>query len=185
MIRNASNLSNLSSLLVVKRHTNAFVDDTQNCVNNAGLPTPWLLEELLIRLEALSQNWDKLLYSSGGALELSPFFIYWQWRNGNLVMLRKKDMTVRQIRLTSGSSLSPIVISHTDVHEPHTTLGVCLARLLGDMSAHYHKLLEKSIKLATHVFTSNLTRSEAYLAYRASWVPAMLYSLGPSMLHPW
>ena len=94
--------------LTVERHSDAFVDDAQNGLNDAHMETPWTLDELTRKLEAMSQTWEKLLFCSGGALELSKCFyyiIYWKWVDGFPQMLQNSEMQhVPGITLTSGFS---------------------------------------------------------------------------------
>jgi hypothetical protein len=69
----------------VERYSDAFVDDAQNGLNNAHQATPWTISDLSRCLAHMSQTWEKLLFSSGGALELSKCFyyiVYWKWVDG-------------------------------------------------------------------------------------------------------
>jgi hypothetical protein len=101
--------------------------------------------------------------------------------NGTPEMTPKSDMVASSITLTSGLSNQRIAISHKDVNEAHLTLGVYLSPT-GDMTQQYQHLLEKSNKCAVRVMTSNLTRLEACLAYRTTWLPAITYSLSNTTL---
>jgi hypothetical protein len=92
----------------VERYSDAFVDDAQNGLNDAHLATPWTISDLSCRLAHMSQTWEKLLFSSGGALELSKCFyyiVYWKWVNGLPKMLTKAEMeSTPTTTLTSGFS---------------------------------------------------------------------------------
>jgi hypothetical protein len=118
------------------------------------------------------------------ALELSECFFYlihWRWKNGVPTMTPKTEMKVLPLTLTSGLSPEKTQISHKDVSESHLTLGVHLTPT-GDMQAQYQQLLTKSNACAVNVLTSNLTRAEAYLAYRTTWIPSVIYSLSVTTL---
>ncbi len=89
--------SNPAGSLTVECHSDAFVDDTQNGINDAGLVTLWALEELKENLEDMSRKWEKLLFCSRGALAPDKCFyylLYWQWKQGVPIMMRKMDMDI-------------------------------------------------------------------------------------------
>ena len=100
----------------VERYSDAFVDDAQNCLNDAHFKTPWTTTELTRKLEHMSQTWEKLLFSSGGALELSKCFyyiIYWKWVEGLPQMMTNSEMDhIPGITLTSGFSTRRLPIRH-------------------------------------------------------------------------
>jgi hypothetical protein len=74
---------NPNGTTTVERYLDAFVDDAQNGLNDAHLATPWTISDLSRRLAHMSQTWEKLLFSSGGALELSKCFYYIVYGIGN------------------------------------------------------------------------------------------------------
>ena len=47
---------NPSASLMVEQHSDAFVDFTQNGLNDEGMNTPWAIDELLSRLEDMSKR---------------------------------------------------------------------------------------------------------------------------------
>lgn len=54
---------NPSGQLTLERWSDAFVDDTQNGINDAFITQPWSLEDLIRNLENTSQMWERLLCS--------------------------------------------------------------------------------------------------------------------------
>jgi hypothetical protein len=69
-----------------ERNADSFVDDMSNGCNDAHLETAMPFEELIAHGQACAQIWERILYSSGGALELKKCFwymVYWQWVNGH------------------------------------------------------------------------------------------------------
>jgi hypothetical protein len=59
------------------RHNDAFVvDDTTGGVNDTHLSTPLSPTELTARLQKQAQLWQRLLFASGGRLELPKYFYY-------------------------------------------------------------------------------------------------------------
>ena len=86
--------------LVSEQFSDAFVDDTQNGLNDAHTCNPWSLPKLLSNLAKLAQTWERMLHVSGGALELSNvsltfqcsyYVLYWQWKNGLPVLTPKSE----------------------------------------------------------------------------------------------
>ena len=53
-----------------------YVDDGMPGVNDADCDEPMLIEDLVKEAEASTQSWERLLFVSGGALELSKCFAY-------------------------------------------------------------------------------------------------------------
>jgi hypothetical protein len=63
-----------------ERNADSFVDDTLNGCNDAHLDMAMAFEELIAHAQACAQIWERILYSSGGALELKNcfwFMVYW------------------------------------------------------------------------------------------------------------
>jgi hypothetical protein len=175
-----------SALLQVEKFLDAFVDDAQNGLNDAYLSSPWSIQQLTEKLAAMSQTWEKLLFSSGGALELSKCFyylIYWEWRDGIPNMVRKVDMptTNLPICLTSGTDSEKVRIYQRDITESHKTLGVMMTPT-GSEDAQTEYLCQTANQLSSLVATSRLARFDAFMAYRACWFPAVGYSLSTTTM---
>jgi hypothetical protein len=68
--------TNLAQSITLERHSDAFVDDAQNGLNDVGEAEPWDLQTLQSNLQQMSQTWERLLFCSRGALELSKCFYY-------------------------------------------------------------------------------------------------------------
>jgi len=74
--------TNPAQSITVERHSDAFVDDAQNGLNDLGEAEPWDLQTLQSNLQQMLHTWERLLFCSGGALELSKCFYYllhWKW----------------------------------------------------------------------------------------------------------
>jgi hypothetical protein len=131
--------TNPSGSIRTERHSDSFVDDTQNkandaqlsepClddtqngVNDAFLPAPWSLQDLSNNLAHTSQSWERLLFCTGGSLELSKCFyylIYWKWIDGLPTLYTKQELIEQapSISLTSGSNAVSHPISLRDPTE--------------------------------------------------------------------
>jgi hypothetical protein len=74
-------LSPYDTLLIVSILAVFFVDDGMLGRNDAAEDSPCPLADLLADAEKSAQSWERLLWGSGGALELSKCFayiIYWE-----------------------------------------------------------------------------------------------------------
>jgi hypothetical protein len=57
-------------------NADAYVDDTATGVNDAYLDDPLPFEEMVKNLQDTTQTWERILHSSGGALNLKKCFWY-------------------------------------------------------------------------------------------------------------
>ena len=72
-----------------------FVDDGMPGVNDALEVEATPLPELLTTAQNLSQSWERLLFASGGALELSKCFayvMYWDLSGGTHRLVRPDEI---------------------------------------------------------------------------------------------
>jgi hypothetical protein len=109
-----------------EQNADSCVDDTSNGCNDAHLDKPMPYAELIAMAQAGAQIWERLLYSSGSALELKKCFwylIYWQWVNGRPQMAMNL-LSPGIIALTSGNVPNYQVIPRLEVWEARRTLGV-------------------------------------------------------------
>jgi len=170
---------------VVNRYSDAFVDDTQNGLTDAHLRHSWSVETLLSNLQEMAQTWEKLLFSSGGALELSKcsyYLLLWKWVNGLPVLTTINESSpTRDLILTSGESKLPTTITRREFSEPHKTLGVWMCPN-GDETAQINYLRSEANKTASLIATSKLTKTESLLAYKTFWIPSVTYSLGTTTM---
>jgi hypothetical protein len=108
-----------------------FVDDVSN-VFNFGLAAMLLAhysEQMIANgMKTEAHRWERLLWSTGGTLELSKCFFYiisWDFhKNGTSILLSPIEMDAINIRLTSGEDPVPHKIEHKSVFESHHTLGM-------------------------------------------------------------
>jgi hypothetical protein len=88
-----------------EQNADAFVDDTANGVSDAHQDDPMSVTEIVGHLLHTVQSWDRILYSSGGALEIPKCFwhlVYWEWSNGRPQMMNSVS-TPATIAITKGS----------------------------------------------------------------------------------
>ena len=101
--------------------------------------------ELISRLEEIAQTWEKLLFLSGGTLNLNKcswYVLQWEWKNGQPI-IRKIKSDDPPVQLSQGGDSTPTVIQR---HPPsHSTrmFGVYL-NPMGDFTDHLQTLKKKS-----------------------------------------
>jgi hypothetical protein len=161
-----------------ERNADSFVDDTLNGYNDAHLDKPMPYAELIAMAQAGTQTWERLLYSSGGALELKKHFwylIYWQWVNGHPQMAMNLSCP-GIIALISGNLPNYQVIPRLEVWEARRTLGVHPAPD-GNYQKEAEFLLFKANQYAAHLSTSRLSEMDTFIFHRSTYIPSMTYSL--------
>ena len=82
-------------------------------------------------MQEVAQGWERLLYTSGGALALKKCFYYlvqWKWTpHGFTLLSSTADNTITPIQMTAGRSTSPNTIPRIESSIRKHTLGVRLA----------------------------------------------------------
>jgi hypothetical protein len=169
----------------VERHSDAFVDDTQNGLTDAHLAKVWSLKTLIVQLKQMAQTWERILHCSGGALELSKcsyYILFWKWERGLPRLTPLAEFPPEStIALTSGESSTETAILQRNFDEPHKTLGVWMTPT-GEETAQMDYLRKAANQIAILISSSRLTRGEAFLAYQACWIPAVTYSIGTTTM---
>ena len=68
-----------------EQNADSYIDDTSLGCNDAHMTEQMCYKQLIKHGQELAQIWERILYSSGGALELQKCFWYllhWQWVKG-------------------------------------------------------------------------------------------------------
>jgi hypothetical protein len=106
--------SSVDKLHHTKSKGYAFVDDTGlGCTSHNQESTPQEHKKLIEDLQKLAQEWEQLLFSTGGALNLQKcfwFLLTWKWNNGHVHYALGIEAP-GELCMTSGNALnSPTVI---------------------------------------------------------------------------
>ena len=166
-----------------QRVSDGFVDDVAN-VFNLGLD-PMLSEHyspnmIAQGMQSEAQTWEHLLWSTGGALELTKCFCYimaWHFqKNDTPSLLSPAEMPDITIQLTSGTDRTLHTIEQKSVYESHVTLGVCPNPAAGTVG-QFNRSLAKSNAIAEGVRLNLLERNEALMGYSHIWLPSVGYPL--------
>jgi hypothetical protein len=157
------------------RLADAFVDDTMLGKSDSG---DLSYEDLIGRLQRITQTWERLLSYSGGELNLSKCFyyvLYWEWPKG-LPVLRSTSPEDPTIVLTSGSSTSLSTITRLDPKTASRTLGVYLSST-NDWAKQIQVLKAKMDQLAGRLLTSSLSFDNVRVFYQSIYTPSIRYVL--------
>ena len=166
-----------------QRVSDGFVDDVANVFNfglAAMLSAHYSPNMIAQGMHSEAQTWERLLWSTGGALELTKCFCYimaWHFQqNGTPYLLSPAEMPDITIQLTSGADPTLHTIEHKSVYESHVTLGVCCNPAAGTVG-QFHKTLNKSNSISEGVRLNPLDRNEALMGYSHIWLPSVGYPL--------
>jgi hypothetical protein len=169
-----------------------YVDDGMPRVNDALQDTALPLPQLLDQAQASAQSWERLLFVSGGALELTKCFayvVYWDLSNGGHRMIEPSDIpgvvvgedpTTKvqgPIWLTYGERLSEF--HWLDTIAPTKglrTLGVRIAPA-GNWTDEYEYRRLQARNLALKIAGSSISQETARVIYRMMVCPKLEYPL--------
>jgi hypothetical protein len=166
-----------------QRTGDGFVDDVANVFNFglAAMITAHYSEQMIAQgMQAEAQTWERLLHSTGGALELSKCFFYvmaWKFKkDGTPMLLTPDEMPDISIHLTTGTSDTLHPIAHKSTYDAHKTLGV-KPNPSADTAACFTTQLAKGNCISEGVRLSPMERNEALMGYRHIWLPSVGYPL--------
>jgi hypothetical protein len=129
-------------------------------------------------LQRLSQHWEKLLFSTGGAINFSKSFwvlVGWHWSNSTPVMLAP-ELSADTLKLTEGYSTETIKVPRISPYSSYRTLGVYISPS-GSCTKAVQILREKADDYASKIITSTLNREEALTSYLQYFLPKLGFPL--------
>jgi hypothetical protein len=135
-------------------------------------------EELVSMLQHDAQRWERLLWSSGGLLNLLKCLYYtmsWRFDVEGRPFLKSMDAIVPSLLLTSGADPNNQPVTQYDVSEAHRYLGDWIACNL-QMKTALSAIQETATNYARRVLTSPLSKRDAWIAYHAVFIPSMTYT---------
>jgi len=173
----------------ISNHGEAFVDDSYLGCTSTYQPSSsdspsdsysGHATSAIRHLTEKSQAWERLLFTTGGALNLNKshwFLMHWQWINGATI-LDPIDHD-RQLLLTAGFDQTLIPVSQISPFDSYKTLGAYLSPS-GSSTKAIEVLRSKAENYASHVTGSSLNREEAYWSYILYFIQKVGFSL-PAM----
>lgn len=127
----------------------------------------------LENLTTLGQRWERLLFTTGGALNLHKScwtLMAWKWTNG-VAHLETPNNSSTSLLLTAGyDTTSPIPVPQISPLESYRTLGVFISPS-GTMKKASDILQNYSLTYACSIMGSTLNREEAYTSYFMYFFP--------------
>ena len=171
-------------LLSIKRTMEGFVDDTDVAVNDAASDEPYTSAQLIQTLQTDAQHWERLLFISGGKLELTKCFFYimiWKFCDNGLPSLTPKTQLPHTLMITQGNDAAPTSIEHKDCSAPHKTLGVMKAPNQSQ-AGEIIRLTTKCNNHAQAILSNSVTSSDSTVAYRVYHLTSVGYSLGTTYI---
>ena len=159
------------------RTTDGFVDDATSGESDAHLDRPMGPSQLTTRIQQTAQSWERLLHTSGGALQFQKCFYYaimWNWKHGIPCMI---DVTEKKYRVSIAESETgkQTAIQQRLHNQSHKTLGV---RLTPNGSFHdeFKHLRAKAEEFKLKMLQSRLSSTDAIRAYNTRFLPSITYS---------
>jgi hypothetical protein len=166
-----------------QRTGDGFVDDVANVFNfglEAMLTEDFSPQQIAEGMQDEAQVWERLLWTTGGALELSKCFYYliaWDFhKSGAPALLTPAEMPDTEIFITNGADAAHTLIQQTDSSIAHRTLGVWPAPS-GCNEEQSRRCMDRSNQIAEGVRHSHMARNEALMGYRHIWLPSVGYAL--------
>ena len=175
-----------------QRLGDAFVDDTmfgvtadqeQGYVDTSKERTMRQAQQVLSDLTRLSQHYEKLLYTSGGALNIKKChwnLLAWRWVDGKAYLMTKAECQGK-LFLIPGASSELEEVPRLEPSTSFRTLGVHIA-VNGSMTKTIALGRQKSVEYAGLISASTLNRCEAYFSLILYFYPKILYPAPVSML---
>ena len=160
-----------------RRHGEAFVDDTTLWTLQRGL----LFAVLIQMMRTTAQKWERLLYATGGALNLLKCFWYgiqWTFTDAGIPRMTKSTADDPNIQLTSGSDFQTYhTITRIEATKGMRTLGVRLAPD-GNENEEYNHRLREATTMRDRLKRAPLNREQVGIGFRAIWKMKLQYPIG-------
>lgn len=172
----------VNDALMVEHNGDAFVDDAQlGCTSKLlkGFRHPDSTQdtqEVVKGLQYMAQSWEKLLFSTGGALNLQKSFwtlISWKWEKG-IAKMSTPAQEPADLLLTEGYNSNPIIVPRLSPYEGYRTLGVYISPS-GSTSVVLKKLQDISLAYATAITGSSLNHTASLWSYILYFLPKVKY----------
>jgi hypothetical protein len=169
-----------------------FVDDSSLGVTSTYAPPSTLSATEQVRAEAshtiqllsnLAQHWERLLFSTGGAINLQKshwYIMTWNWLNGKAHLATAADAP-GSISLTTGDNTYRDIIPRLAPTDSFRTLGVYLSPS-GTQRRQIQILRGHADSYYSNVTNSTFTPEEAIISYSQYLHPRLAYPLPCTML---
>ena len=177
--------------LKVEQATDAFIDDANNYNNDdeqhsmspsLRLDAP---HRLLQWLKTDLTHWDRLLWATGGELELPKCAFYvtvWHFNDdGTARPYTPQELDIQlHIQRPDGTSF---YIQQLDSNTASKLLGI-MRSPTGNQQPELQALQKKSNDMTRKLTTGGLSHSDTHIAYFTNYLPSMTYSLNVTSIGP-
>jgi hypothetical protein len=162
-----------------------FVDDSNGQVNSfLSNESKEELQQLVKKAEYNATTWSQLLHATGGALELSKcsyHILYWQFASHGAPVLGNIISNAQPITVPDPLSGEKYTMEYLPPSVAHKTLGH-YKEPMGIQKVQFQRLKEKSDQATEFLWTTHLTRQEAWTFYHSCYLPSVMYPLTSSFL---
>jgi hypothetical protein len=160
-----------------QRHGKAFVDDTSLWALQQGILFAFLIQ--MMRVTA--QKWERLLYATGGALNLLKCFWYgiqWTFTDAGVPHMQKSKEEDPEIHLTFACNLQQLhKIKQIKVTKGMRTLGVRLAPDGNEQEECKYRMNEATT-MRDRLKLAPLNREQVGIGFRLIWKMKLQYPIG-------
>ncbi len=128
------------------------------------------------QLKLMAKHWERLLYLTGGKLELTKCFwipITWKWKRGEPCLISRRGCGVK-LTLTESESGTKIVIPRINHNQAEKRLGVRYS-VDGSWKSEFNFWIQYSSKFATKIRQARLDRLSGEHAYKTFWCSKFRY----------
>jgi hypothetical protein len=136
------------------------------------------VHHIMDKLRLLAQHWERLLFSTGGAINTQKshwYIMHWKWKRGSPSLVKSSSLSAT-LRLTTGYGGTHIEVPQWDVHSSYRTLCVYISPL-GSQLRQAKVLREHAENFYDAVSSSSMSPDEAYWAYMLYLRPRLTYPL--------
>ncbi len=129
-------------------------------------------------LAILSQEWEKLLFSTGGGINLTKsfwFLMSWTWKDGIATLTESKNSPC-SLRLTAGYEREPTEIPRIEPMNTYWTLGAYISPS-GSTTETVIQLRKISMNYSSSITGSHLSRQDALYSFLLYFQPKVGFSL--------
>jgi hypothetical protein len=168
---------------ITSHTTEAWVDDSNDYINDFLSVVPWNELELCENLRQQNQEWEKLLSASGGRLELPKclaYIIVYDFVNGEPVQRPKEHLTAR-LYITDSESQRQTRINIKDPKESHKTLGTH-QNPAGDPTGQAKVMAVKEERMRRAFQYMNFPMYKVHLAYNSVYTKSLQFPLGVTLM---
>jgi len=162
----------------IERWLDAFVDDAELGMNDF-YEEHSELSDLIAEFQKAAQKWERLLFTSGGALELSKcswYCLHWSWDQHGHANPTIFGEHGPGLALTRGTDKSKAVdIKRLEVTEAHKTLGVRLEPM-GIFDGEFAHLKRKADAIPNRLAGSSLGSYDSISFHQTTFLPSVGYS---------